>query len=151
MHMYSKSVHTNACNKQSDACYLSYFHVHTSINILRCFGYPREHNFGLALILSPTGCTEGCVYFPQKLQEYTPPPFSRLSTQYHIDPLLTCFLSLDTSRTSLRLQQSTKFGNRHTAHGRYEYSYNLATSRENWAQKKKIAPGPRGLVSMYIM
>ena len=48
--------------------------------------------------------------FPSKLQEYTPPPFSRLSTQYHIDPLLTCFLSLDTSRTSLRLiQQSTKF------------------------------------------
>ena len=74
--------------------------------------------------------------FPSKLQEHTPPPFSRLSTQYHIDTLLTCFLSLDTSRTSLRLQQSTKFGNRHTAHGRYEYSYNLATSRENWAQKK---------------
>ena len=43
--------------------------------------------------------------FPSKLQEYTPPPFSRLSTQYHIDSLLTgtCFLSLDTSRTSLRL------------------------------------------------
>ena len=65
MHIYSKSVHTNACNKQSDVCYLSYFHVHTAINILRCFGYPREHNFGLVLILSPTGCTEGCVYFPQ--------------------------------------------------------------------------------------
>ena len=30
--------------------------------------------------------------FPSKLQEYTPPPFSRLSAQYHIDPLLTCFL-----------------------------------------------------------
>ena len=29
--------------------------------------------------------------FPSKLQEYTPPPFSRLSTQYHIDPLLPCF------------------------------------------------------------
>ena len=56
--------------------------------------------------------------FPSKLQEYTPPLFSRLSTQYHIDPLLICFLSLDTSRTSLRLiQQSTKFGNRQTAHG----------------------------------
>ena len=82
--------------------------------------------------------------FPSKLQEYTPPPFSRLSTQYHIDPLLTCFLSLDTSRTSLRLQQSTKFGNRHPAHGLYEYSYNLATSRENWAQKKKSRPGRRG-------
>ena len=25
----------------------------------------------------------------------------------------------------------------------YQYSYNLANSRENWAQKKKIAPGDR--------
>ena len=73
--------------------------------------------------------------FPSKLQEYTPLPFFRLSTQYHIDPLLTCF---DTSRTNLRLQQSTKFGNRHTAHRLYEYSYNLANSRENWAQKKRM-------------
>ena len=81
--------------------------------------------------------------FPSKLQEYTPPPFSRLSTQYHINPLLTCFLSLDTSRTSLRLiQQSTKFGNRHTAHGRYEYSYILANSRENWAHKKNSTQAP---------
>ena len=78
--------------------------------------------------------------FPSKLQEYTPPPFYRLSTQYHIDPLLTCLLSLDTSRTSQRLQWSTKLSNRHTAHGRYEYSYNLANSRENWAQKKKSRP-----------
>ena len=78
--------------------------------------------------------------FPSKLQEYTPPPFSRLSTQYHIDPLLiliTCLLSLDTSRTSLRLQRNTKFSNRH---GRYEYSYNLANSRENWAPPKKSHP-----------
>ena len=74
--------------------------------------------------------------FPSKLQEYTPSPFSRLSTQYHIDPLVV----FDTSRTTVRLQQSTKFGNRHTAHGRYEYSYSLANSRENWAQKK-IAAG----------
>ena len=99
MHIYSKSVHTNACNKQSDVCYLSYFHVHTAINILRCFGYPREQNFGLVLILSPAGCTEGCVYFPQScrnthLPPPPPPPFSRLSTQYHIDPLLVFFLSI---------------------------------------------------------
>ena len=60
-----KSFCTNACNKQSDVCHLSYFHVHIAINILRCFGYPREHNFGLVLILSPTGCTKACVYFPQ--------------------------------------------------------------------------------------
>ena len=148
MHIYSKSVHTNACNKQPDVCYLSYFHVYTAINILRCFGYPREHNFGLVLILSPTGCTEGCVYFPQSCRN-TPPPFSRLSTQYHIDPLLACLLSLDTSRTSLRLQQSTKFGNRHTANGRYEYSYHLANSRENWAPKKNIAARARARATSF--
>ena len=120
-----------------------YFHVHTAINILRCFGYPREHNFGIVLILSPTGCTEGCIHFPQSCRNTHLPPFSRLSTQYQIDPLLTCFLSLDTSRTGLRLQQSTKFGNRHTEHGQYEYSYNLANSRENWAPPpKKLQSGP---------
>ena len=54
---------------------LSYFHVHTAINILRCFGYPREHNFGLVLILSPTGCTEGCVYFPQSCRNTHLPHF----------------------------------------------------------------------------
>ena len=58
--------------------------------------------------------------FPSKLQEYTPPPFSRLSTQYHIDPLLVFFHFTNESA-------ETKFGNRHTAHGRYEYSYNLAS------------------------
>ena len=90
MHIYSKSVHTNACNK-SDVCYLSYFHVHTAIN---CFGYPREHNFGLVLnYTEPNRLYKRLRLFPSKLQEYTPPPFSRLSTQYHIDPLLTCFLS----------------------------------------------------------
>ena len=83
--------------------------------------------------------------FPSKLQEYTPLPFSRLSTQYHIDPLLTCFLSRDTSRTSLRLiQQSTKFGNRHTAHGQYEYSYNLANSRENLVSFPDPPPNRKG-------
>ena len=54
---------------------LSYFHVHTAINILRCFGYPREHNFGLVLILSPTGCTEGCNYFPQSCRNTHLPHF----------------------------------------------------------------------------
>ena len=72
---HNKSVHTNACNKQSDVCYLSYFHVHTAINILRCFGYPREHNFGLVLILSPTGCTEGCVYSLKVAGIHTSPIF----------------------------------------------------------------------------
>ena len=126
MYIYSKSVHTNAC-----------------INILRCFGYPREHNFGLVLILSPTGCTEGCVYFPQSCRNTHLPHFLDCLLNTTLIPcLLVCFLSHNTSRTSLRLQRSTKFSNRHTAHGRYEYSYNLANSRENWAQKKKSLAGP---------
>ena len=62
---------------------LSYFHVHTAINILRCFGnprehnfrHPREHNFGLVLIVSPTGCTEGWVYFPQRCRNTHLPHF----------------------------------------------------------------------------
>ena len=117
MYIYSKSVHTNAC-----------------INILRCFGYPREHNFGLVLILSPTGCTEGCVYFPQSCRNTHFPHFLDCLLNTTLIPcLLVCFLSI----LHERVQRSTKFSNRHTAHGRYEYSYNLANSRENWAQKKK--------------
>ena len=95
MYIYSKSVHTNACNKQSDVCYLSYFHVHTAINILRCFGYPREHNFGLVLILSPTGCTEGCVYFPQSCRNTHLPHFLDCLLNTTLIPcLLVCFLSI---------------------------------------------------------
>ena len=91
MYIYSKSVHTNACNKQSDVCYLSYFHVHTAINILRCFGYPREHNFGLVLILSPTGC----VYFPQSCRNTHLPHFLDCLLNTTLIPcLLVCFLSI---------------------------------------------------------
>ena len=95
MHIYSKSVHTNACNKQSDVCYLSYFHVHTAINILRCFGYPREHNFGIVLILSPTGCTEGCVHFPQSCRNTHLPHFLDCLLNTTLIPcLLVFFLSI---------------------------------------------------------
>ena len=81
---------------------LSYFHVHTAINILRCFGYPcKRTQLWACFNTEPNRLYRRLRLFPSKLQEYTPPPFSRLSTQYHIDPLLTCFLS---SRTSLRLQ-----------------------------------------------
>ena len=133
MYIYSKSVHTNAC-----------------INILRCFGYPREHNFGLVLILSPTGCTEGCVYFPQSCRNTHLPHFLDCLLNTTLIPcLLVCFLSI----LHERVQRSTKFSNRHTAHGRYEYSYSLANSRENWAQKKKIATrlchGKEGGVHLY--
>ena len=95
MHIYSKSVHTNACNKQSDVCYLSYFHVHTAINILRCFGYSREQNFGLVLILNPTGCTEGCVYFPQSCRNTHLPHFLDCLLNTTLIPcLLVFFLSI---------------------------------------------------------
>ena len=74
---------------------LSYFHVHTAINILRCFGYPREHNFGLVLILSPTGCTEGCVYFPQSCRNTHLPHFLDCLLNTTLIPcLLACFLSI---------------------------------------------------------
>ena len=150
MHIYSKSVHTNASNKQSDACYLSYFHVHTAINILRCFGYPREHNFGLVLILSPTGCTEGCVHFPQSCRNTHLPHFLDCLLNTTLISCLLCFLSLDTSRTSLRLQQSTKFGNRHTAHGRYEYSYTWLTHVRTGPKQKKSLPGHKSCTACII-
>ena len=78
--------------------------------------------------------------FPSKLQEYSPSPFSRLSTQYYIDPLLTCFLSLDISRTSLRYSrvQSSVTGILRMGDMNIHI---LANSRENWAQKKKSPPG----------
>ena len=116
---------------------LSYFHVHTAINILKCFGYPREQNFGLVLIRSPTGYTEGCVYFPQSCRNTHLPNFLDCLLNTTLIPcLLVFFLSILHERLRL-IQQSTKFGNRHTAHGRYEYSYNLANSRENWAPPQK--------------
>ena len=127
----SQHIQMLAINSQMYATSVTF--MCTAINIFRCFGYPREHNF--VLILSPTGCTEGCIYFSQSCRNTHLPHFLDC-TQYHIDPLLTCFLPLHTSRTSQRLiQHSTKFGNRHTAHGRYEYSYNRANSRENWPKK----------------
>ena len=128
-------------------CHLSYPQLLScaySYKYLEVLWLPKRTQLWACFNTEPNRLYRRLRSFPSKLQEYTPPPFSRLSTQYHIDPLLTCFLSLDTSRTSLRLQQSTKFGNRHTAHGLYEYSYNLANSRENWAQKKKSRPGGRG-------
>ena len=132
-------------------CHLSYPQLLScaySYKYLEVLWLPKRTKLWACFNTEPNRLYRRLRLFPSKLQEYTPPPFSRLSTQYHIDPLLTCFLSFDTSRTSLRLQQSTKFGNRHSVHGRYEYSYHLANSRENWAQKKKNRPrvpgGPWG-------
>ena len=67
--------------------------AYTAINILRYFGYPREHNFGLVLILSPTGCTEGCVYFPQSCRNTHLPHFLDCLLNTTLIPcLLVCLL-----------------------------------------------------------
>ena len=129
-----KSVHTNACNKQSDECYLSYCQVHGA----RCNGYPRGHNFGPVLILSPTCCTEGYqlhTLFPSKLQEYIPPPYSRLSTQYHTDPMLSCFSLPQYEGYSMSESVITaEYKVRQQAYCTL-FIYILAHLRENWAQK----------------
>ena len=129
-----------------------------SYKYLEVLWLPKRTQLWACFNTEPNRLYRRLCLFPSKLQEYTPPRLSRLSTQYHIDPLLTCFLSLDTSRTGLRLiQQSTKFGNRHTAHGQYEYSYNLANSRENCPpppQKKKSRLRPihgRRVSPLYVI
>ena len=78
--------------------------------------------------------------FPSKLQESHLPHFLDCLLNTTLIPWLFSFSRYFTNESAL--QQSTKFGNRHTAHGRYEYSYNLANSRENWAPKKKSHSGP---------
>ena len=114
-------------------CHLSYPHLLScaySYKYLEVLWLPKRTQLW-ALVLSPTGCTEGCIYFPQSCRNTHLPHFLDCLLNTTLIPCLLV-LSLDTSRTSLRLiQQSTKFGNRHTAHGRYEYSYNLANSHEN--------------------
>ena len=89
-------------------------------------------------VLSPTGCTEGCVYFPQSCRNTHLPHFLDCLLNTTLDPLLTCLLSLDTSRTSLRLQRSTKFSNRHTAHGQYHITW--LTHVRTGPKKKKSRP-----------
>ena len=79
----------------------SYFHVHTAINILRCFGYPREHNFGLVLILSPTGCTEGCVYFPQSCRNTHLPHFLDCLLNTTLIPCLFSFSRYFTNESAI--------------------------------------------------
>ena len=95
-------------------CHLSYPQLLScaySYKYLEVLWLPKRTQLWACFNTEPNRLYRRLRLFPSKLQEYTPPPFSRLSTQYHIDPLLTCFLSLDTSRTSVRLiQQSTKFG-----------------------------------------
>ena len=39
-----------ATNSQMYATSVTFMCIQLRINILRCFGYPREHNFGLVLI-----------------------------------------------------------------------------------------------------
>ena len=97
-------------------CHLSYPQLLScaySYKYLEVLWLPKRTQLWACFNTEPNRPHRRLRLFPSKLQEYTPPPFSRLSTQYHIDPLLACLLSLDTSRTGLRLQRSTKFSNRH--------------------------------------
>ena len=91
-------------------CHLSYLQLLScahSYKYLEVLWLPKRTQLWACFNTEPNRLYRRLRLFPSKLQEYTPPPFSRLSAQYHIDPLLTCLLSLDTSRTSLRLQRST--------------------------------------------
>ena len=119
---------------------LSYFHVHTAINILRCFGYPREHNFGIVLILSPTGCTEGCVHFPQSCRNTHLPHFLDCLLNTTLIPcLLVFFLSIlhervcDYSRVQSSVTGILRMG--------YMNIHITWLTHVRTGPKKKIAPG----------
>ena len=92
---------TNACTKPSDVCHLSYPQLLScaySYKYLEVLWLPKRTQLWACFNTEPNRLYRRLRLFPSKLQEYTPPPFSRLSTQYHIDPLLACLLSLATSR-----------------------------------------------------
>ena len=70
--------------------------MHRTIDIIRCFGYPRKYNFWFNT--EPTCCTEGCELrhlFSSKLQEYIHPRYSTLSSYIILIPcLLVFFISI---------------------------------------------------------
>ena len=82
-------------------CHLSYPQLLScaySYKYLDVLWLPKRTQLWACFNTEPNRLYRRLRLFPSKLQEYTPPPFSRLSTQYHIDPLLACLLSLATSR-----------------------------------------------------
>ena len=82
-------------------CHLSYPQLLScaySYKYLEVLWLPKRTQLWACFNTEPNRLYRRLRLFPSKLQEYTPPPFSRLSTQYHIDPLLACLLSLATSR-----------------------------------------------------
>ena len=82
-------------------CHLSYPQLLScaySYKYLEVLWLPKRTQLWACFNTEPNRLYRRLRLFPTKLQEYTPPRFSRLSTQYHIDPLLACLLSLATSR-----------------------------------------------------
>ena len=95
MYIYSKSVHTNACNKPSDVCYLQLLSCAYSYKYLEVLWLPKRTQLWACFNTEPNRLYRRLRLFPSKLQEYTPPPFSRLSTNTTLIPcLLVCFLSI---------------------------------------------------------
>ena len=74
---------------------LSYFHVHTAINILRYFGYPREHNFGLVLnYTEPNRQYRRLRLFPQSCRNTHLPHFLDCLLNTTLIPCLLVFFLL---------------------------------------------------------
>ena len=125
-------------------CHLSYPQLLScaySYKYLEVLWLPKRTQLWACFNTEPNRLYRRLRLFPSKLQEYTPPPFSRLSTQYHIDPLLACLLSLATSRRVCDYSgvQSSVTGIRRMGNMNIHV---LANSRENWAPPpKKIASG----------
>ena len=86
---------TNACTKPSDVCHLSYPQLLScaySYKYLEVLWLPKRTH---VLMLSPTGCTEGCVYFPQSCRNTHLPHFLDCLLNTTLIPcLLVCFLSI---------------------------------------------------------
>ena len=65
-----------------------------------------KSNFGLVLILSPTDCTEGCVYFPQSCRNTHLPHFLDCLLNTTLIPCLFSFFTDESAIKYSRVQSS---------------------------------------------
>ena len=126
-------------------CHLSYPQLLScaySYKYLEVLWLPKRTQLWACFNTEPNRLYRRLRLFPSKLQEYTPPPFSRLSTQYHIDPLLACLLSLATSRRVCDYSgvQSSVTGILRM--GDMNIHITWLTHVRTGPKKKKIAAGP---------
>ena len=126
-------------------CHLSYPQLLScaySYKYLEVLWLPKRTQLWACFNTEPNRLYRRLRLFPSKLQEYTPPPFSRLSTQYHIDPLLACLLSLATSRRVCDYSgvQSSVTGILRM--GDMNIHITWLTHVRTGPKKKKIASGP---------